>query len=196
MTLDIRDISIIDALPTYDVQPLILNVGCGNGRIDTWLSQNGYVVHATDYKTKESWAYQRAKAGTSSLLFSEADIHDLSSFPVPSAPIVLCSEVLEHLVEWKKALKNLLELTEERLIVTVPWRRSFNDKSPPPVGHCNFWNDTATDDFRDIHEFEELCRPYTVSISKIRTKPKDVDLRQRSYLITVDKRQKWDATVD
>ena len=188
--LDIRDISIIDALPTYDVQPLILNVGCGKGRIDTWLSQNGYVVYATDYEIKEGWV------GSRNLIFFESDIHDLSSFPVGSAPIVLCSEVLEHLVDWKNALKNLLELTEERLIITVPWRRSFNDKKPPPAGHCNFWMDEASDDFRDIHEFEELCRPYTVSISKIRTKSGDVELRQRSYLITVDKRQRWDATVD
>ena len=188
MTLDIRDISIIDALPTYDVQPLILNVGCGNGRIDTWLSQNGYVVHATDYKAKEEWV------STDSLLFSEADIYDLASFPVRSAPIVLCSEVLEHLVAWQNALCNLLELTETRLIITVPWRRSFNDKNPPPVGHCNYWMDEASDGFRDIHEFEELCRPYTVSVSKMRTKPRDAEMGQRSYLITVDKRQKWDAT--
>jgi hypothetical protein len=170
------------------VQPVVLNVGCGKGRIDTWLSQNGYVVYATDYKTREEWV------SSTNLLFSEADIYKLSSFPIRSAPIVLCSEVLEHLVGWKGALKNLLELTETRLIITVPWRRSFNDSSPPPVGHCNFWMDEASDDFRDIREFEELCRPYSVSISKIRTKPRDMEMRQRSYLITVDKRQKWDAT--
>lgn len=185
--LDIRDISIIDAFPVCDVQPLVLNVGCGKGRIDTWLSQNGYTVYATDYERKAEWS------NSTNLLFFEANIFDLASFPVSSAPIVLCSEVLEHLVDWKEALKNLLELTEKRLIITIPWRKSFNDKSQPPVGHCNFWDDEASDDFRDISEFEELCRPYSVSVSKIRTKPKDVELRQRSYLIAVDKRQKWNA---
>ncbi len=188
--LDIRDISIIDAFPVCDVQPLVLNVGCGKGRIDSWLSKNGYTVYATDYERKEAWA------DNTNLLFFESNIFDLSSFPVGSAPIVLCSEVLEHLVDWKEALKNLLELTEDRLIITVPWRRSFGGgSSPPPVGHCNFWTDGGDTDFRDIHEFEELCRPYSVSISKIRTKPRDVEIRQRSYLITVDKRQKWDAGV-
>ena len=63
--LDIRDVSIIDALPAYDVQPLILNVGCGKGRIDTWLSQNGYVVYATDYEIKEGWV------GSRNLIFFE-----------------------------------------------------------------------------------------------------------------------------
>ena len=109
--LDIRDISIIDALPVYDVEPLVLNVGCGKGRIDTWLSQNGYIVYATDYEAKQEWGN-----GTN-LLFSESDVYNLPSFPVRSAPIVLCSEVLEHLTRWQLALHNLLELTEERLII-------------------------------------------------------------------------------
>jgi len=34
-----------------------------------------------------------------------------------------------------------------------------------------------------------MCSPYSVAISKIRSKPEDVRMRQRSYLITVDKRQ-------
>lgn len=187
VALDIRDISIIDALPVYDIQSIILNVGCGKGRIDNWLSQNGYTVYATDYEKQDEWV------GTSTLLFFEANIFTLEGMPVSSAPVVLCSEVLEHLVEWRQALNNLLELAEERLIITVPWNRSFNDKSPPPVGHCNFWDDIESEDFRSVYEFVELCSPYSVSISKIRTKPKDVQLRQKSYLIVVDKRQEWGA---
>ena len=35
--LDLRDISIIDALPVYDAKPLIVNVGCCQGRIDIHL---------------------------------------------------------------------------------------------------------------------------------------------------------------
>ena len=39
-----------------------------------------------------------------------------------------------------------------------------------------------------------MCFPCAIAISKMRTKPRDAEMRQRSYLITVDKRQKWDAT--
>jgi len=148
------------------------------------------MVYATDYRWYEEWFEDKHPSG---LEFSEADIFDLSTMPVKSAPVVLASEVLEHLEDYKTALKNLLELTEVRLILTFPYRKSFNDLSPPPIGHCNYWDDCKSDGFKDVHEFEELCRPYSVSITKIRTKPEDVERRQRSYLVVVDKRQKWDA---
>jgi len=46
--LDIRDISIIDAFPVYDHEKTILNIGCGEGRIDSYLASIGYRVYATD----------------------------------------------------------------------------------------------------------------------------------------------------
>lgn len=188
LDLDIRDIAIIDALPVHKAENMILNVGCGKGRIDRWLSGNGYTVYAVDTVKQAEWE------NSGSLLFFEADVFYPDTMPVKSAPVVLCSEVLEHLTEWKKALKNLLELAEHRLIITVPHRKSFGDSRPPPLGHCNFWDDVPDNDFfLDINEFHELCYPYSVAISKIRTKPKDVELRQRSYLIVVDKKQRYGA---
>lgn len=191
-SLDIRDVAIIDALPTYQVGDLILNIGCGEGRIDRYLASVGYAVYAVDVKWHESW-YETPCSG--SLEFVEGDIFKPKELPLKSAPVVLCSEVLEHLQRYKEALENLIKLAEVRLIITIPVERSFNDKRTPPEGHCNWWNDDGSDGFTDVHEFEELCRPYSVSIMKIRTKPRDVDMKQRSYLIVVDKRQKWDAFV-
>ena len=178
--LDIRDISIIDAFPVYEIekeayprhgcQASILNVGCGEGRIDRHLAIMGYPIYSTDIKEPEEgeWPYE----------FSIADIFDLSSLPVESAPIVICSQVLEHLKDWRPALENLIKLTEVRLIITVPFRHSFH--SPD---HVNFWDDTT------VKEFNYFCRPYSVAISKIRTKPEDVERGQWCYLIVVDKRQ-------
>ena len=124
------------------------------------------------------------------LTFHQSDIFDLSSFPIQSSPIVICSQVLEHLSGYKTALVHLLALTEVRLIITVPYKQSF--LSPE---HINFWDDRITSPalswlkFKDINEFVTLCQPYSTAISKIRTKPEDVERGQYDYLIVVDKRQ-------
>lgn len=176
--LDMRDISIIDALPVYDCEKAILNVGCGEGRIDFHLARMGYRVYGTDIKQPSAWEH------TKRLSFHIANVFDMMSFPVPSAPVVICSQVLEHLKMYEKALENLIKLTTIRLIITIPWRRSFRDP-----GHCNFWNDKATPGFKDVGEFIRICRPYRTVISKILTKSKDVG-KQYAYLIIVDKRQR------
>jgi len=185
--MDIRDVSIIDAMPVYDCPNVVLNVGCGKGRIDKVLSDMGYIVYATDYESCPEWNNEPG------LKFSPANIFDLKTFPVKNAPIVICSEVLEHLIEYNQAFENLLALTRIRLIITVPFERSFfkKSKTPPPIGHCNFWSDEPTDNFKGIKEFYDMASPYAVSISKIRTKPRDVEMKQWGYLIVVDKRQHY-----
>lgn len=176
--LDIRDISMIDALPVYDCEKVILNVGCGEGRIDFHLARMGYRIYGIDIKQPDAWE------STERLSFHIANIFDLASFPVSSAPIVICSQVLEHLPEYRNALRNLLKLTEIRLIITIPFEKSFNGSE-----HCNFWNDRGSGEFRNIHEFEAFCTPYAVAISRMRTKPQDMTTNKYDYLIVVDKRQ-------
>ena len=177
--LDLRDIAIIDAFPVHDCQKKVLNVGCGEGRIDYWLAEMYYYkVYATDIKPYDTW--NCGNKPTLPLFFSKSDIFDLSSFPIQSSPIVICSQVLEHLSNYKLALVHLLALTEVRLIITVPHGLSFNGAE-----HINFWGAN----FKNINEFVTLCNPYSTSISKIRTKPEDAKLGQWNYLIVVDKRQ-------
>lgn len=179
--LDIRDVAIIDAFPVYKLEKIVLNVGCGEGRIDYYLAKANYQVYATDIKRCETWQNRE------NLTFHEADIFDLSSFPVASTPIVICSQSLEHLREYKTAIAHLLALTEGRLIITVPYGRSFFDPS-----HVNFWTDNgflAGSVCKDIHEFITLCAPFSTAISKIRTKPEDVERGKYNYLIIIDKRQ-------
>lgn len=176
--LDMRDISIIDAFPAYDCEKTVLNIGCGEGRIDFYLASMGYRVYATDIARADAWEDSEL------LTFHESDIFDLSSLPVLSASVVICSQVLEHLKGYKMALVNLIALTGVRLIITVPHRQSFNHPS-----HCNYWGDSESDKHGDICEFIKLCAPYSVSISKIRTKPEDVERHQYNYLIIIDKRQ-------
>jgi len=183
--LDIRDISIVDAFPVYGLVKQVLNVGCGRGRIDYYLANEQYRVFATDINKYDTWENQK------NLSFHTANIFDVESFPVSSSSVVICAEVLEHLKEYKEALKNLLFLARTRLIITVPFEKSFNNTSPPPEGHCNYWSDEDNGSFKDINEFKALCSPYSVSISKIRTKPRDVQMGQWGFLIVVDKRQRY-----
>lgn len=173
MELDMKDIAIIDALPVYNCEKAILNIGCGYGKIDFHLARMGYRIYATDIKHHNTWQDKER------LSFHTSNIFDLTSFPISSIPIVICSQVLEHLRDYKKALANLLTLTEIRLIMTFPYKRSF--RSP---GHVNFWDE------ENIGEFTELCKPYFVSLSKIVTKSKDRASGHRDYLMIIDKRQK------
>ena len=107
--------------------------------------------------------------------------------------VIICSEVLEHLPNYKKALENLLSIANQRVIITVPWGLSYNVPGDPPIGHCNFWKDSEVIEnglkFKSIQEFQQLCRPYASSIVKIRTKARDVQMNQWDYLIVVDKNQ-------
>jgi len=175
---DMKDIAIIDGFPIFGAPQTVLNVGCGTARIDFHLAKMGYRVYATDIKRPDAWE------NTERLSFHTANVFDLASFPVQSAPIVICSQVLEHLENYQTALINLLKLTEIRLIITIPFEKSFNG-----TGHCNFWNDRGSGKFKDIHEFEASCSPYAVAISKMRTKLKDMTTNKYNYLIMVDKRQ-------
>ena len=176
--LDIRDIAIIDAFP-HRCQKKVLNVGCGEGRIDYHLADMGYHVYSTDISMPVG-VITCIDANPS---FQYSDIFDLSSFPIKSSPIVICINVLEHLKGYKLALVNLIALTGVRLVITVPHKRSFMCSE-----HVNFWADKASKEFKDIHEFVTFCQPYSTSISKIRTKPQDAG-DTYNYLIVVDKRQ-------
>lgn len=194
--LDIRHISIINALPVYKTKKEVLIVGCGDCKKDNVLLNLGYDVTSTDYFS-ESEKYDFKKKmedlGISNISIQNANILDIETFSKKQYETVICAEVLEHLFDYKKALQNLINLTESRLIITVPWQFSFNDNSPPPKGHCNFWSDIETQRFKNINEFKALCKPYSTSIQKIRTKQKDVQMNQYSYLIIVDKKQMWNV---
>lgn len=178
--LDIRDIHIIDSMPVYNCDKKVLNVGCGEGRIDYHLSKIGYDVLATDIASHPTWQ------DGPGLRYECMDI--FKPIPENKRPIVICSETLEHIRDYKTTVKNLLDLTEVRLIITVPALRSFF--SPD---HVHFWGDIAVPgkNIKDINEFKILCSPYSVSIGKIRTKPEDAPRRKWGYVIIVDKRQRW-----
>ena len=174
--LNMKDMAIITAFPQSNHKKVVLEVGCGDGKIDWYLAEMGYRVYGTDIQYYNTWIDNENPS------FHKSDIFDLSTFPIKSSPVVICSQVLEHLREYRLALVHLIAFTEVRLIITLPHRRSFRSS-----GHVNFWDDKASGKFKDVHEFIELCRPHSVSLSKIITKPKDAETGQRNYLMVIDK---------
>jgi len=176
--LNMQDIAIIDAFPVYDCEKTVLNIGCGEGRVDFHLAEMGYRVYATDIKRHDSWKDSK------NLTFHIADVFDLSSMPIQEPDIIICSQVLEHIENYGMAIVNMIALAKTRIVITIPYRDSF--KSP---GHRHFWDDKENGKFKNIDEFKGFYRPYSVAISKIRTKPKDEGTNKYGYLIIIDKRQ-------
>ena len=172
--LDIIDKSILDSLPFYhDKQETktFIDIGCGEGRLIKFLRDYDYIIYGIDIKKHDSWKNEL------NLYFSVGNIFDLNTLPIKKYDIVMCSQVLEHLKNWKAALNNLISIAKERVIITVPWNHSFDG---PNSGHVNFWTE------KNINEFN--IYPYSCSFMKIRTKPEDKP-NKWCWLIIIDKNQ-------
>jgi len=172
--MDLRDIAIVDSIPRCQFNGTILTIGCGAGRLEYYLGRDfekEFNIMATDLI--DQLEYDKR--------YSSFDVMDIFN-PNKVGDVVICSEVLEHLVDYKTAFKNLIEITRRRLIITVPYDHSFF--SPD---HVNFWTE------ENVGEFAEMAKPYLVMISKIRTKPRDREMNQWGYLIIVDKLQKYEG---
>lgn len=166
----LRDRSVINAFPIYDVEKKVLSVGAGQARTEWYASTIGYDVLCTDIVDNLAWSTNK---------FFRYEYMNIFEFNVKfKCPIVICCQVLEHMKNWKEALKNLIDLTTNRLIITIPYKNSYS--SPD---HKIFWDD------KSVLEFVVLCKPYSVAISKIRSKAIDKQLKQWNYLIVIDKSQ-------
>tara|TARA_R100001509_G_scaffold165380_1_gene146756 strand:+ start:14251 stop:14850 length:600 start_codon:yes stop_codon:yes gene_type:complete len=179
---DIRHRSVIDSFPVYDPVRTVLDVGCGHAAVPRELSAMGFTVDAIDIEEKSSWSEPTG------VNFIQDDFM-VSNKIKNEYDVVMCCEVLEHLTNYKEFFNKLISLAKHRLIITVPWERSYDMPGDPPIGHCNFWSDQETGSFKSIDEFLDFAEPYSVSISKILTKPRDVSMKQKDYLIIIDKRQ-------
>ena len=96
-----------------------IDVGCGDGE---------YLKHIIKYKNKNSaiigfdisFSYlKRAKIKSQKANFIRGDITNL---PVKdnSVDIALCSEVIEHIPDYKKCLKELFRIAKKYIIITTP----------------------------------------------------------------------------
>ena len=110
----------------------IIDVGCGNGMLLKFLSENFNISSQTGME------YSEAAIEVAAQLNPEAEyiVHDINlSYPA-QYEAVICTEVLEHILHPGNAFKNLLEMLLEGgiLLITVP-----NGRFDTYSGHINFW---------------------------------------------------------
>lgn len=185
--IDVRHQRIIKEARVNNSKKQVMTVGAGCCKIDYHLVKEGWDVYSTDYQHSEVFD-KRMVEYFDVLNYNNSNIFDVGSFPIKKANTIICSEVLEHLENYQLAFKNLLKLTEKRLIITVPWKRSFDDTAPPPKGHCNYWDDEDNGMFKSIKNMTDLAKPHNIHIEKIITKEIDITWNQRCYLIIIDKK--------
>ena len=96
----------------------IIDVGCGEG----------YLLYCLEKKYPQSSLFgldltngriQATKKHVPKAKLLRGDIFELP-FPDNTFDVVICSELLEHLTDYPKAISELIRITKKRLIVTVP----------------------------------------------------------------------------
>jgi len=168
--LDLRDLYIISTLPAYGRKE-IFTVGAGHGRLEWHLAKKyGYKVIASDIEKQIQWKED------DSLKFVK---YNILNYAEKFAPVVICSQVLEHIRDYRIAFINLLMHTEIRLILTFPYKRSFYSSD-----HINFWDE------KNIREFLIMAAPFRITIAKKITKEADKKYNKWVYLLTVTKKFK------
>ena len=101
-------------------------IGCGEGFLSTMLAQSGYSVRGSDLSPSAVAIAQRRAADLGlPVTFRVADLYDLTP-RADGAELVVCCEVLEHVIDPARALGVLARLAQPHLIVSVPreplWR--------------------------------------------------------------------------
>lgn len=118
----------------------VIDVGCGNGLLLKFLSDNFPV------SSQVGMEYAAAAIEVASKVnpVPEYIVHDINH-PYPKQyDAVICTEVIEHILHPAKAFKNLLDMVEDRgiLCITVP-----NGRNDTFIGHINFWSPESWDVF-------------------------------------------------
>lgn len=139
----------------------VLEIGCGEGQIMGIMYANGYHVSGIDIAEE---AVQITKSNFESIGIMDINVNVGSiydRYTCQQGRMIFCCEVLEHLEEPEAALKNILNATDEYLLVSVPrepiWcmlnmvRGKYWKHWGNTPGHINHWSK---------RKFMNLCRKY------------------------------------
>jgi len=125
----------------------ILDVGCGEGFTLNRLKEHGIGKRLEGIEYLKD-AIELGKKTYPDIKITEGSIYDLP-YKDNSFDLVLCTEVLEHLDDPRKALQQLIRVSKKYLVVSVPnepffmlaqfvrgknWSRFGND-----IEHINHW---------------------------------------------------------
>ncbi len=101
-----------------------LDVGCGTGRVAFRLAARGYRVEGIDIEPRAVELAQRMAAARAvpACAFRVGDYRNPAEVSPEAYDLVVCSEVLEHVDEYRAIIANMYRALKPagRLIVTVP----------------------------------------------------------------------------
>lgn len=122
----------------------VMDVGCGNGMLLKFLSEN-YPVSA-----QAGMEYAEAAIEVARKLnpVPEYIVHDINEPYGVQYDAVISTEVIEHILHPARAVQNLLAMVKEKgiLLITVP-----NGRNDTFAGHINFWSPESWDVFIEEH---------------------------------------------
>ena len=123
---------IFEALKGINKKVEILDAGCGYGIFSIALKEKGYHVTPVDISNRR--IYSLKKEG-----FTNVGLMDVSNleFMDNTFDVIICTEVIEHIDDWKKALIELKRVLKKEglLILTAPYMSNFNKKHYKEYGH-------------------------------------------------------------
>jgi 2-polyprenyl-3-methyl-5-hydroxy-6-metoxy-1,4-benzoquinol methylase len=126
--------NIINILLQHRVQlsgKSIVDVGCGTGHLLSFIKKDHEPISVTGLE------YSVNAITIAKNVMPEADyyLYDIYSKPQSTHDIVLCTEVLEHLLHPDKAIQNLISMAKPNgvIFITVP-----NGRLDTYDGHINF----------------------------------------------------------
>jgi SAM-dependent methyltransferase len=159
----------------------IHEVGCGEGSLVLRYVQRGFQVRGSDASAEViDIARKQATRGGLQVPFTVASIYDLDPHQ-DAAPLLLCSEVLEHLEDPDAALAQLAKVASPYLIASVPreplWRalnmargKYWSDLGNTP-GHLQHWSSAGFKQLLERHmDVVALAQPLPWTVALCRTK--------------------------
>ncbi len=115
----------MDGLVAQINPSLIHEVGCGEGDIISRYARDGRALLASDFSEQRiAKARESAKMKNVQIKYMVRNIYELQE--QDAAPLIVCSEVLEHLESPERAVEILSRIAKPYLIISVPreplWR--------------------------------------------------------------------------
>jgi ubiquinone biosynthesis O-methyltransferase len=132
----------------------ILDVGCGHGELSCSMAPFAFSVTGIDLAEKDikaatEFAQMKDKTNVS---FQVCDAMNLgTTFAENSFDIIICSEVLEHILDLKAALEGFIHVLKPggQLIISVPYNENIQQfvcihcgRTTPAYGHVNRFDKT------------------------------------------------------
>jgi ubiquinone/menaquinone biosynthesis C-methylase UbiE len=177
-----------------------LDVGCGTGRVAFQLAANGFQVHAVDVEPRVIELAKRIAAARNekNCDFRVCDFRDQNAVTPEDYDLVVCSEVLEHVVDYEHIHEMIYRSVKPggRVIITVPYGPNQFSVLDTYNGHVRrFSYDQVMNDLRPYRSkkiiitgfpfYRMLCRAYLLKLRLTGGQHSNEELWMRPFTRTI-----------